>query len=337
MIVFPTDPAQVAPSTGTIRAGGTDSVHRGAAPAMVIDLRDLTVLRRIDVPSPPSKAPPAGERRAAPPWPPVPPPPPPLPLGPVRIGATVTLRELASDRVIATHWPGLYQAAGGLANPGVRAVATVGGNLLQDNRCAWFRSHEFTCARKAGVGCPALEGGSRDLMVFGAGACHAPGASTLGLAFTAFDASYVGGDGALAPVAGLYEGLGPKADHALPAGAWITAVELPLPWAGERSAWLRIAGRARAEWPIVEVVARVSVQAGLVAQARVVLGGVGRGPVRCAATEAALVGKPLDAATIAAAAAVATEGATPSSNVSYKLPLIVGIVTEALERLREGA
>ncbi len=51
------------------------------------------------------------------------------PGGDVRIGATVTLREIAGSGVIGRQFPALAYAAGRVGNPRVRAVATLGGAL----------------------------------------------------------------------------------------------------------------------------------------------------------------------------------------------------------------
>ena len=60
----------------------------------------------------------------------------------------------------------------------------------------------------------------------------------------------------------LGDGSNGAADHALNVGEMIEAVELPPPLAGERAAYKRAIGRAYAEWPLVEVVARVVVTDG---------------------------------------------------------------------------
>ena len=92
-----------------LRAGGTDFQERcalGLAGRPIVDLRDLAELERIEWSE-------AG----------------------VRIGARVTIAAVAKDPDIRRHYPGFAQAADALATPQIRAVATVGGNLLQRSRC----------------------------------------------------------------------------------------------------------------------------------------------------------------------------------------------------------
>ena len=60
----------------------------------------------------------------------------------------------------------------------------------------------------------------------------------------------------------LGDGSNGAADHALKLGEMIEAVDLAPPVAGERAAYKRAISRAYAEWPLVEVVARVVVERG---------------------------------------------------------------------------
>lgn len=53
--------------------------------------------------------------------------------GELRIGATVTLRELARSEVVRQKFPALAYAASRVGNPRVRAVATVGGALTHSD------------------------------------------------------------------------------------------------------------------------------------------------------------------------------------------------------------
>jgi xanthine dehydrogenase YagS FAD-binding subunit len=69
---------------------------------------------------------------------------------------------------------------------------------------------------------------------------------------------------------------------------------------------------------------------GKVRTARVVLSGVAPAPWRSPEAEQALVGKPLDAATVAAAATAAVKAAIPLRENAYKVPLVRGILEETL-------
>jgi CO/xanthine dehydrogenase FAD-binding subunit len=89
----------------------------------------------------------------------------------------------------------------------------------------------------------------------------------------------------------------------------VTEIRVPAP-RGETA--FRKLGRRQASTPaVVTVAARIEHRAGLVTAARVALGAVGPHPYRSAAAEAALVGGPLDATTIARAADAAADSTDP--------------------------
>jgi len=59
--------------------------------------------------------------------------------GGLRIGAGVTNSDLAADRSVRERYPVLAQALLAGASGQLRNLATVGGNLLQRTRCAYFQ------------------------------------------------------------------------------------------------------------------------------------------------------------------------------------------------------
>jgi xanthine dehydrogenase YagS FAD-binding subunit len=130
----------------------------------------------------------------------------------------------------------------------------------------------------------------------------------------------------------LGDGAKGAADHALEPGELIEAIELPPPLAGERAAYKRAISRAYAEWPLVEVVARVVIRDGAFALARLTAGGVAPVPIRLHAAEAAAQGACVSAETIAAAAHAAIQGAKPLPMTGYKLDLLAGLVQDLLEQ-----
>jgi len=69
--------------------------------------------------------------------------------GGLRIGAGVTNRALAADRAVRERYPLLVQAVLAGASGQLRNVATVGGNLLQRTRCAYFQDVSKPCNKRA--------------------------------------------------------------------------------------------------------------------------------------------------------------------------------------------
>jgi xanthine dehydrogenase YagS FAD-binding subunit len=305
-LLFPTTIEAAAGQPGELRAGGSDlqerrhlRISRGA----VVDLRDLAGLDAIEARAPG-----------------------------YHVGALTRITALAEHADIAAHYPGLAQAAGGLATPEIRNRATIGGNLLQQVRCWYYRQPGANCLRAGGASCHARGGDHLYHVCFDRGPCVAPHPSTLATALLAYEARVIVAGGAEHTIEALYgDGSDPRPSK-LPAGALITGVSLPAPLAGEKAAYLRATARARAEWPLVEVVVRLGLEGETIRTARVTLGGVAPVPLRAAEVEAALVGKPATGATLVAAAKGAAAGAKPLPMTQYKVELLPGTVLEALEQ-----
>ncbi len=310
MIVFPTTPQEVLAAQGTIRAGGTELQERRRLPGMggdLVDLRDTTGLDAL--------------RFAAD--------------GTLRIGAGLRIDAVGSNEKVRAYYPGFSEAALGLATPQIRAVATMAGNLLQRTRCWYFRAPETgeRCFKRGGNLCSARSGDHLYHACFDTGSCISVHPSTLGMAMLAYDGLVEVEPGGLRTVAALLgDGSNASADNTLQPGELVTALVMPAPQAGEHSAYFRAISRARAEWPLVEVLARLVVTDGVITDAAIALGGVAPVPLRAAAAEAALLGQAPDAAAFTSAATAATVGAAPLPMTGYKLQLIEGSVLEALER-----
>ena len=254
--------------------------------------------------------------------------------GAARIGAFTTIAAIAADPRIAAAYPGLAASAQGLATPQIRHLATLGGNLAQRSRCWYFRNPHIACLKKGGSDCPA-----RSAIISTASPSISapawrriprpwrrrcwpmrPGSSpTSGTRLTIGDVFGDGSNGA--------------ADNALSPGEMIKSVELPAPLQGERALYKRAISRTHAEWPLVEVCARAVVTDGAFQFIRITAGGIAPVPLRLQASEAALQGKPANAATIADAAKQAISGAKPLPMTGYKLDLLTGVVHDLLERL----
>jgi len=113
----------------------------------------------------------------------------------------------------------------------------------------------------------------------------------------------------------------------------IKSIELPAPLQGERALYKRAISRTHAEWPLVELCARAVIKDGTFQFVRLAAGGIAPVPLRLLAAEAALQGKPANAATIAVAAEQATSDAKPLPMTGYKLDLLKGVAQDLLERL----
>jgi xanthine dehydrogenase YagS FAD-binding subunit len=292
---------------GALRAGGTDILTRRPGP--FVDLLGVPALRGVT-------------------W---------RPDGTTRLGAMTTVAEVAADDRLRAAYPALPLTAAGLATPQVRATATVGGNLLQRNRCWYYRNPHFSCHQTGGDTCPARGGINLYSAVIDQGPCVAPHPSSLATVLLAYDATVEVTTRGTTALRDLYgDGSDPTRDHTLTDREVLLAVDLPAPTAGESAAYLRVAARSGAEWPLVEAVARLVVSGPTITFAAVAAGGVARTPVRLPAVEAALVGQPPTAETFRAAAEHATADCAPLSQTAYKVGLLRDTILDVLEQARRG-
>ena len=77
--------------------------------------------------------------------------------GVLRIGAGVTLTQLAEHAEVQALFPSLASAAGLVASPVIRNMATIGGNVNLDTRCRYVNQSEFWRGAIGG-GCLKSEG-----------------------------------------------------------------------------------------------------------------------------------------------------------------------------------
>lgn len=252
-----------------------------------------------------------------------------------RIGAMTTVAELAADQRLQAAYPALTATAGALATPQIRSAATLGGNLLQRNRCWYYRNPGVSCFQTGGDGCPAREGVHLYSVVVDTSPCAAPHPSSVAMALLAYGAE-VELHGLIArPVSALY-GPDPSRDHLLQQGELLTGVGLPVPVEGERASYHRAISRFEAEWPLVEAVAAVTLDGPVVRTAAVAVGGVARTPLRLPQVEELLLGRPISRALVESAADAATASCTPLPDTGYKVGLLRGTVLEVLEKTLLG-
>ncbi|MCA9692439.1 MAG: FAD binding domain-containing protein, partial [Myxococcales bacterium] len=216
MIRFPHTAAEAAAAAGSYRAGATDLHERrrlGIVGGPVTDLRDVEELTGVAA-------------REGGTW----------------IGALTRVAAIAEAPELVGY-PGLARSAGALATPQIRAVATLGGNLLQQVRCWYYRHPEIRCLRGGGDRCYAREGDHLFHACFDLGPCVAPHPSTIGMALLTYGATAeyqtATGPGSMSLEALYGGGEDPRRTHRLPEGALLTGVVLPPPSPGEQAAYFR--------------------------------------------------------------------------------------------------
>ena len=256
--------------------------------------------------------------------------------GAVTIGALTTLAAIERDEELRRKVPALSLAASRVATPQIRNTGTIGGNLLQDSRCPYFRDG-WDCLRAGGDVCHAALGVHTEHAIFGGWRCYTVTPSDLAPAVVALDGQVTihGQDGVQTlPAAELF--LAPKADirhmHRLQNGEVLTEVMIPLQHK-RRSTFVKYATRAAWDFALASVAVAAEVKGGTVQHCRIVLGGVAATPWRSSEAESVLEGAPLTSRTIEAAAEAAVEAAEPLSGNRYKVPLVRKAVAQALREI----
>ena len=256
----------------------------------------------------------------------------------VRIGALTLLADLESSSQLRKILPIVPQSLRDAATPQIRNAGTVGGNLLQLNRCWYFRDEGVPCWLKGGERCFAVDGENRYHAVVGAHDCWMVSPSDLAPALIACDAeieiaSTAGrrrmklGDLFVAPRGRE------RREHALRAGELITAVRIPEKALERRGTYQKAMERKAWSFAIVSVAASARIRDGKVSDVRLVVGGVAPVPWRVPAAEKMLEGTALDDNACLAAADAVLEDATPLRDNGYKITLAREMIRRALRTL----
>ena len=309
-----TEALELARGGAVVMAGGTDLLglmkHGIAAPERIVDIRDLEPLRGW------------GRTKGK----------------GLRIGALVPLVDLETSADLAKLMPIIGEALRPAATAQLRTMGTVGGNLLQRNRCWYFRDEAYPCWLKGGVRCFAVAGDNRLHAIVGAEECVAVAPSDLAPALITYDASVslTGSRGSRTmPLADLF--VTPhgrvRREHAITPDELIVEVKVPENALARRGAFEKAMERKTWSFALVSVAVSVKVIGGVVHDARIVLGGVAPVPWRARDAEKLLEGRALDDAACQAAADAALEAAEPLKDNGYKVPLARELVRRTLRRL----
>jgi xanthine dehydrogenase YagS FAD-binding subunit len=240
------------------------------------------------------------------------------PDGGLRIGALVTNTDLATDARVRRDYAVLTRAIVAGASGQLRNKASTAGNLLQRTRCSYFYDTNMPCnKREPGAGCGAIGGYSRQLGIIGVSdKCIATFPGDMAVALRVLDAVVetvdAEGRNRQIPMADFHRlwGDAPERDTVLEPGELVTAVTLPRPLGG-RHFYEKVRDRASYAYALVSVAAVIQPDG----TGRVAFGGVAPKPWRVEEAERLL---PQGAAAVTARA---FQGATPTPDNAFKLPL----------------
>lgn len=252
----------------------------------------------------------------------------------LKIGALVTLDELAADPALRFDYGALADAAGRVAGPQIRNVATVGGNLCQRPRCWYFRNGFGLLPMRNGKSMVA-EGDNRYHAILGnEGPAAFVTPSTIAPLLVAL--------GTQVTIAGLNgerkvdlesfyrvpQNPGER-EHDLAPGEIVTSITVA-PAAGRKLASYEVRQRETLDWSLATAAVALEMDGRQVKKARVVLGQVAPIPWTSKEAEAVLQGQTLDRVLAQKAGEAAVQGAKPLSRNRYKVQLARVAVQRAL-------
>ena len=201
-------------------------------------------------------------------------------LGPdgLRIGATMTLSDVAAHPLVRQHAPSFADAAGRVAGPQLRNAGTIGGNVCLDTRCTYYNQTYFWrsalgfCLKKDGSVCHVTKVGKKCVAAHSADT--PPVLMTLGASLT-----IAGPQGTRTQKVG---------DFYIADGIWnnvrrpdeiVTHVTIPVAPQGRFAAFEKLRQRGAIDFPLLNVAVAGELDVdGRLADVRVVVSALGSRP-----------------------------------------------------------
>ena len=254
-----------------------------------------------------------------------------------RLGACLTLSEIAGDPRFRNGLTALSQAAVQVATPQIRNMATLGGNLCLDTRCNYYdQNYEWRkainfCLKKDGTTCWVAPGSSKCVAV--SSTDTAPALIALGARVRLVSRS---GEREVA-LSDLYKNDG--IDYIKRRPDEILAEVLLDSVHGWKSTYWKLRRRGSFDFPVLSVAAAARFSShGVVEDARIVVGSAASRPLVAGEAAKSLLGRLLNPETIAEAAALAARIAKPLDNTDFDMTwrkrVTAEFVTYALRELR---
>ena len=255
--------------------------------------------------------------------------------GLLKIGALTTLVDIAESELIISSYSCLAQAALKTASPSLRNLGTLVGNICQENRCWYYRYPQqlggrIDCVRKGGKKCLAVTGDHRYHSIFGAvKKCIAVNPSDTAPALMVLNASVKTSKRIIA-IQDFFSAANGMKSTVLEPDEIVTEIQIPVPDATTRSAFVKYAMRQSIDFPIVNCAARLKMNGNLVHDASISINAVYCDPLCFPEAEKYLCGKELTEDVAEKAAEKAVVGARPLLMNSYKVQMAKTLVKDAL-------
>jgi xanthine dehydrogenase YagS FAD-binding subunit len=253
-------------------------------------------------------------------------------------GALVRMSDVAADQHLMREYPALSESLWRAASQQLRNMASLGGNLLQRTRCAYFRGGEpFACnKRKPGSGCAAQEGINRGhALLGGSEACIAVYPGDWAIALAAFEASVdvLGPNGQrtiLVEHLHREPGATPDVETVLEPNELILRIRVPVTRLGRGSTFHKIRDRESYAFALASAAVAVEMDGDTVGDARIALGGLATRPWRAREAEKTLLGRTLTLQTARAVGDAALQGAKAGRDNRFRIELGARTVADAL-------
>ena len=229
------------------------------------------------------------------------------------------------------------------ASQQLRNMATVGGNLLQRTRCAYFYDVATPCnKREPGSGCSAIGGLNRMNAILGTSdACIAVHPSDMCVALAVLEAKIrvTGPRGERVIAFSEFHRLPgdtPQQETNLEADELVTSIDLPQEGFATNFTYLKIRDRLSYAFALVSVAVGMALEAGTIREARFALGGVAHKPWRDGRAEEALRGRAPNETAFSAAADLALREAKGFGHNTFKIELARRAIVRALSQAARG-
>jgi xanthine dehydrogenase YagS FAD-binding subunit len=255
----------------------------------------------------------------------------------LKIGALVSIAEIAEHELINKKYTLLGQAAKEVASPQLRNQGTIGGNICQRPRCWYFRG-DFHCLRKGGDVCFAVEGENKYHCIIGGGPCFIVHPSDTAVALLALDASltvFSGKKSRLIPLKEFFALPGKLVtrENILKPGEIVTEIQVPNVPPGTRSGYLKLKERGVWDFATVSAAAVLQVQQDIVKAARVTLGGVAPIPWWEKQLSSQLKGMNTTSNNLEQIVSNALKDAEPLEQNAYKIPMARNLIKRLITNL----
>jgi xanthine dehydrogenase YagS FAD-binding subunit len=245
----------------------------------------------------------------------------------LNIGPLTTLTEVSSHPIVRAQYAVLSDACGHAATPHIRNMATLGGNLLQRLQCWYFRSADFECLRKGKEICFAFSGLNQYHAIMEYGGCPSVAPSSGAVALLALDANLELTSAAkgkrMVPIREFYvhPDANPQRYNVMGPDELLTAIYVPKPAAGTRSAYQKYGEKESNDWAIADAGIVLEMDGNLCRRAVVTMSAASPVVRRSPEAEAVLTGKTITPELARAAGQASMHGAMPLSMNAYKVQL----------------